>query len=230
MCGRYTLAKSQQELSERFGIRQTFLDLKPRYNIAPAQRVPVIIRSGPENIMESCRWGLVPAWAKEIKTAKLLINARAETLLEKSSFKTAVRAHRCLVPADGFYDWKTAGSLKRPYFIHRVDRAVFAFAGIFTERKNELGELTRTFSIITVQANKIMSALHERMPVILPAEAEALWLDPAFKNQANILSLLRPCTDELITMHEVSARVNSVKNDNAELIEPSASQLGLNFN
>jgi putative SOS response-associated peptidase YedK len=229
MCGRYTLARSQQELSERFGIKQLFLDYKPRYNLAPGQDLPVIFNSGGKITLESCQWGLIPSWVKDLQKTRPLINARAETVLEKPSFKKAIIARRCLVPADGFYEWKSAGSLKRPFFIHRPDSAIFAFAGIWDEWKNAEGVPVRTFSIITTQANKTMSAVHDRMPVILSAESEQRWLDPTLVDPAKLLCLLAPCSDDLITMHQVSTQVNSVKHDSVDLIEAAGGQLGLDL-
>jgi putative SOS response-associated peptidase YedK len=229
VCGRYTLARSQQELSERFGIKQIFIDLTARYNIAPSQKAPVILNLEGNITMDACRWGLVPAWAKHLEKGKALINARAETLSQRPSFKTALSGRRCLVPADGFYEWKKTGTARRPFYIHSADNALFAFAGIFDEHKNEEGVLLRTFSIITTQANDTMSGLHDRMPVILSADLESAWLDPALKEPGRLVSLLRPCPNELITMYEVSPKVNSVREDSPDLIEPAGGQLTLPF-
>lgn len=224
MCGRYTLARSQQELSERFGIKQLFIDFSPRYNIAPTQKVPVILDIDGIRSMDAYRWGLIPSWLKDIKTAKPLINARAETLAEKPSFKTALAKRRCLVPADGFYEWKTEGKVKLPMFIHRKDNNIIAFAGIWDEWSNEAGEKLRSFSIITTEANDAISKVHDRMPVILPSGAENAWLDPAMKI-ADLIPMLVPCPSELIAMHEVSGKVNSAKSESADMIDAVGTQL-----
>jgi len=221
MCGRYTLARSQQELSERYGIQQLFIDVVARYNIAPTQKVPVVLNLNGEIALDAYQWGLIPSWTKDLKSAKLLINARAETLMEKPSFKTALLKRRCLVPADGFYEWKKAGALKTPMFIHQTDNELFSFAGIWDEWKNSEGVPVRTFSIITTEANESMAPVHDRMPVILPREAEAKWLDPKLTDPGQLMPFLRPCPSNLISMYEVSPEVNSVKTDSAKLIEPA---------
>ncbi len=229
MCGRYTLARSQQELSERFGIKQLFVDLAPRYNIAPTQKVPVILNIDGERAVQLFQWGLIPSWVKDLKGAKPLINARSETLAEKPSFKNSLVKRRCLIPADGFYEWKKIGTARRPMYIHRADNVLFAMAGIYDEWKNEDGKSLKTFSIITTDANNTMSSVHDRMPVILRPEDEAAWLNPEIKNPAELMPLLKPCADELITMHEVSPRVNTVAEDSPELIEASGTQMRLDL-
>lgn len=226
MCGRYTLARSQQELSERFGVQQLFFDLIPRYNIAPTQKVPVVLNHSGDRSIEVFQWGLIPSWTQDLKLAKPLINARAETLNEKASFRSALKSRRCIVPADGFYEWKKVGTAKQPMFIHGTEDQILGFAGIWEEWKNEDdgGAIVRTFSIITTAANKTMSAVHDRMPVILAPEAEDLWLDPQQKNPASLVSILGQCPEEFLTMHEVSQKVNSVKVDSPECLEPVAQQ------
>lgn len=229
MCGRYTLARSQQELSERFGIAQLFIDFHARYNIAPTQKVPVILIENGQKTMDAFQWGLIPSWTKEVKSSKPLINARVESLLEKPSFKSALTDRRCLVPADGFYEWKKSGANKRPQFIHRADNAIFAFAGIWDEWQDAQGQCLRTFSIITGPANEAVANVHDRMPIILSPGAEESWLDPRLKEPAKLVSLLGPCPSKEIAMHEVSPEVNSARPDGPELIEPSGGQLGLDL-
>jgi putative SOS response-associated peptidase YedK len=237
MCGRYTLARSQQELSERYGIKQLFMDFTERYNIAPTQKVPVVLNLAGQRAMEPFQWGLIPSWVTDLKKTKPLINARCETLAQKPSFKAALSKRRCLVPADGFYEWKKSGAIKRPMFIHQVDNAIFSFAGIWEEwcpseadadtAFDAETEPLRTFSIITSKANDTMAPVHDRMPVILSREDEARWLDTDITDPTLLLPMLQPCANELITMHEVSPLVNSVRTDNAELIEHSVGQLQL---
>lgn len=218
MCGRYTLARSQQELSERFGIKQLFVDFEPRYNIAPTQMAPVVINDAGENKIELFRWGLIPSWMKEFAKGKPLINARAETLTEKASFRNAFKKRRCLVPADGFYEWKQQASArnKSPFYICSQQEEILAFAGIWEEWNSEEGGSLRSFAIITCQANEEISSLHERMPVIIPPALEKVWLENDSKNTGDLLALLRPCPESYLRLQAVCQLVNSVKNDSPE--------------
>jgi putative SOS response-associated peptidase YedK len=220
MCGRYTLARSQQELSERFGIKQLFMDLEPRYNIAPTQSVPVVIAEDGERKMQMYQWGLIPSWVKDLQTAKPIINARCESLAEKASFKHSFKRRRCIVPAEGFFEWKKQGKQKQPMFIRAADQSLLGFAGLWDEWRTEEGEPVRTFCIITTDANEMMSSVHDRMPAILDREAEMKWLDESVKNPQDLMNLLHPCPEDQLKMHEVSQRVNSFKEDTADLIEP----------
>ena len=229
MCGRYTLARSQQELSERFGVRQLFVDLTPRYNIAPTQKVPIVLTQDEERAIQIFQWGLIPSWVKDLRAAKPLINARVETLAEKASFKKSLVSRRCIVPADGFYEWRKMGTQKQPMFIHGKENQILGFAGIWDEWKNDEGVPLRTFSIITTDANKTMAPIHDRMPVILAPDAEALWLDPLNKDPASLICLLGPSPDDLIEMHEVSPKVNSVKVDSEDCTEPVSQQMRIQF-
>ncbi len=229
MCGRYTLARSQQELSERFGVKQLFVDLIPRYNIAPTQKAAVVVSTEAGRSLELFRWGLIPSWTQDLKLAKPLINARAETLAEKASFKTALKNRRCIVPADGFYEWRKEGTVKHPMFIHGTKNQVLGFAGIWDEWKDEDndGKILRSFSIVTTAANKFMSSVHDRMPVILAADAEDMWLNSDEKNTSKLISLLGQAPEGFLEMHEVSQEVNSVKIDSPTCIEPVSQQLRL---
>ena len=220
MCGRYSLTRRQQEISERFGLDQILGEFAPRFNISPTQNVPVILQVDGKKTMEAFQWGLVPSWVKDLKAAKPMINARSETLIEKPSFKSSLIKRRCLVPADGFYEWKTSGKSKTPMFIHCTDDRLFAFAGIYAERKNEDGTKMRSFSIITCAANDTVSPVHDRMPVILPPELESRWLDPELQDPTELVQILNPFPNELITMHQVSRDVNSAKTDAAHMVEP----------
>lgn len=230
MCGRYTLARSQQELSERFGIKQLFVDLEPRYNIAPSQSVPVVISDEGERKLQAYQWGLIPAWVKDLQKTKPLINARCESLIEKASFKNSFKKRRCIVPAEGFFEWKKQGAQKRPMFIHSADSELIAFAGIWDEWRTEEGTPVRTFCIITTEANSLVSDVHDRMPAILDKDAEAKWLDESINDPQQLMELLHPCPENRLKMHEVSPRVNSFKEDCAELIEPAEAPLQLHLN
>lgn len=231
MCGRYSLTRRQQEVSERFGVKQLAVELVPRFNIAPTQSVPVVLRSGAvdETSIEMMRWGLVPYWVKDLKSSKPMINARAETLTEKASFKQSLARRRCLVPSDGFYEWKKEGKLKLPMFIHgAVERELFAFAGLWDEWTNgETGEKLRSCTIITTEANRFMSCVHDRMPVILRPADEATWLDTSICDPAKLTSLLCPAAEDRLAMYEVSSKVNKAAVESPDLIEPAPGQPSL---
>ena len=209
MCGRFTLHHPNDEVHERFAVlRPTFLT-EPRYNIAPTQIVSVIT---PERERVAMRWGLVPPWSKD---GKPFINARAETIAEKPSFRGALAARRVLVPASGFYEWRTEGKQKRAVHIRMRGGVLFAMAGIW-EPALVAGELP-TLAMITVAANHTMSSVHDRMPAILTRETEGAWLAP--DNRAPE-ALLRPLADDAIELIPVSSRVNGVGIDEASLLEP----------
>ena len=221
MCGRYSLTRRQQEISERFGLEQLLEEFKPRFNISPTQNVPVIVKDEEEKkVLTPYRWGLIPSWVKDLKTARQIINSRSETLLEKPFFKRLVLKKRCLIPADGFYEWKKGANPKQkiPMWIHLVDKSLFAFAGIYDEWKSEEKQF-RSYSIITCAANEVISPVHDRMPVILPRELEDKWLDPDFKDPDEIMKMLQPYPNELITMYQVSSDVNSAKTDQSHMTD-----------
>jgi putative SOS response-associated peptidase YedK len=216
MCGRYELHTQPAALALAFGLPfppQT----RPRYNIAPMQDVPVIRRnaSGEREVVE-VRWGLVPRWAKDPAIGNRMINARAETLAEKPSFRTALRKHRCLLPADGFYEWKhTPSGTKQPLHIGMKDASPFAFAGLLERWLSPAGDVLDTCTIITTQANALLAPLHDRMPVIVAPVAYDRWLDSA---NEDIADLFAPFPADLMSYYPVSLRVNSVRNDDAKLI------------
>lgn len=192
----------------------------PRYNIAPSQPVPVVIREGGERRFLLVRWGLVPSWAKEMPQS-LLINARAETIAEKPSFRGAFRHRRALMPADGFYEWKAEGrGPKQPYFIRRRDGAPFAMAALWEHWMDPHGSELDTCAAVTAEANATLMPIHHRMPVILPEKDWDLWLDPA-ATEKELLALLRPAPDDLLEAIPVSTRINRAANDDPSLIERS---------
>lgn len=221
MCGRYSLTRRQQEISERFGLEQLLDEFKPRFNISPTQNVPVIVQEEEQKIITPYRWGLIPSWVKDLKTARQIINSRSETILEKPFFKRLVTKKRCLIPADGFYEWKKGANPKQkiPMWIHLVDKSLFAFAGIYDEWKSEEKNF-RSYSIITCAANDVVAPVHDRMPVILPRELEDKWLDPEFKDPDEIMKMLVPYPNELVTMYQVSSDVNSAKTDQPHMTDP----------
>jgi putative SOS response-associated peptidase YedK len=225
MCGRYLLKAPADVLRRAFGFVEQ-PNLMPRYNIAPTQDAAVIReRREPkgERTLQLLRWGLSPSWAEDMKGGAKLINARAEGIAERPSFREAFRRRRCLVPADGFYEWRTEGRLKQPYLIQRRDRAPIAFAGLW-ERwvpKTQPPEpaYIDSFTIVTTAANALLKPLHERMPVILAPENCLRWLDRA-SSEAELKALLRPAPEDLLAYVLVSTRVNAAAPDDAGLIEP----------
>lgn len=209
MCGRYTLYTTD-ELEDRFRL-EVSETIKPNYNTAPTQNMPVITTDG----LQIMRWGLIPAWAKDEKIGFKMINARAETVFEKPMWKGIIKRNRCLIPANGFYEWKKQGDEKLPYYIHLSDEELFAFAGIWETWKHE-GSEWNTFTILTTAPNSEMESIHDRMPVILDKSEEEDWLfakDPGVYG-----SLLNSLPDNSLEMHEVSKEVNTVKVNNAVLI------------
>jgi putative SOS response-associated peptidase YedK len=219
MCGRYAQYSPADAIADLFGASLEIEGLAPRYNAAPTQWLPVIRRrpSG-ERVLQALRWGLLPSWAKDETIAARLINARAETLAEKPAFRAAYRARRCIVPADGFYEWAKRPDGKQPYFVHAPDGNILAFAGLWEcWTRPADGEVIDSFTIVTTDANPRIRPLHDRMPVILAPEVVDVWLDPA-TDPARLTELLIPCPEERLTMHPVSRAVGNVRNEGQELI------------
>lgn len=223
MCGRFLLTSPIEALRRMFGV-DSGLNIPARYNIAPTQ-VTVVLRptgdGGKELVL--LRWGLVPSWAKDLSIGSKLIHARSDGVATKPSFRAAFRQRRCLVPADGFYEWsEKAGppgkqARKPPYLIKRTDGAPFTLAGLW-ERWNSGGETIETFALITTDANATLGTIHHRMPVIIAEADRAAWLDPANKDAE---ALLKPAPDDAMTAIPISTRVNNVRNDDPSLIEPA---------
>ena len=211
MCGRYRLARKKEILAEVFDVGDDD-DWSPRYNIAPSQSVPVVRQDAtrPVRSFSLIRWGLIPFWAKDAKAGYKMINARAETIAEKPAFREPLLSRRCLIPADGFYEWSKFSKGKSPFCFTLADDSVFAFAGIWDRWKNPERELVETCSIITTSANALLSDIHDRMPVILKGEDHDRWLDPGFKQVDDILDLLKPYQADSMRRYRVSSRVNSV--------------------
>jgi putative SOS response-associated peptidase YedK len=217
MCGRYSLTTSLDELVEEFDVRDVVLhDIQPRYNIAPGQLAPVVVRGREGVKLGELLWGFVPHWAEKPGPRVSRINARAETAATLPAFRDAFRRHRCVVPADGFYEW-SAGA---PHWIHRTDRGVLAFAGLWDRwRPQGGGEPLLTFCVLTVAANATLRSLHDRMPVILSRQDRDVWLDPEASSQA-LAHLLRPSSEELLEAWPVSKLVNSAVFDEPACIVP----------
>ena len=224
MCGRYTLHKKVDELAERYNLANVPSDLKSNYNVAPGQLMPVITEdeSGKRSL-EIMKWGLVPSWAKDPKIGYKLINARDETIFDKPMWRNVILKKRCLIPADGFYEWKAPAipkEHKQPFYIHPKQIELFSFAGVWETWKDVEGLEMRTYSIITSEPNKEMAQIHNRMPVILHPEDESSWLEPTHVTRDDIEPLLRPYEDNGLDIYKVSSDVNSTRNNEKELIYP----------
>ena len=219
MCGRYTLDSDMEFLQQRFKFAVLDLDVKPRYNIAPTQDVLTVTNDG-ERHAQFMRWGLVPFWAKDLKIGHRMINAKAETLAEKSFFRTAFKKRRCLVLADGFFEWRKEGKGKIPTYIFLKSKEPFAFAGLWETWKSPEDEIIPSCTIVTTEPNSFMEPIHNRMPAMLSEETEALWLDPLTEDPEVLQRLLVPFPPELMDSYEVSTIVNSPKNQWKVIIEP----------
>jgi len=189
------------------------------YNIAPGQDIAIIVNESGQNRLSLCRWGFVPSWCKELNVGYKMINARAETVAEKPSFREAFSRYRCLVVADGFYEWKHEGGKKRPFYIHRRDGKPFGMAGLYNLWTSPEGSQVCTGTIITTDANDVLAPIHDRMPVILSLDETGRWLDPAIHEKDKLLPMLKSCPVDDLELYEVSASVNSPKNDSEENIK-----------
>jgi putative SOS response-associated peptidase YedK len=227
MCGRITRTFEFSDIRLRWDIDHDLTLYAPRYNIAPEQtesareqKVPVIVRHENSNHCRLMRWGLVPNWAKDPTIANQMINARAETLTEKPAFKDLVGSRRCIVPADGFYEWRKEGKRKVPMWVHLKSREPFGMAGLWDDWRNPSGKRVESFTIITTEPNELVRPIHNRMPVILRPEDEEQWLDVLRTPFSKARSLLKPYPDELMAAYDVSAVVNSAKYEGPECIQP----------
>ncbi len=220
MCGRYTITFTIEEAEKAFNAEKVIEDFAPNYNAAPTQDLPVIVKIKGKVILDLFRWGLIPHWAKDKELSYKMINARAETVAEKPSYKGAFLNHRCLVPASGFFEWERTDAGRFPHYITLKDRKLFAFAGISSEWTGPDGETINSFSIVTTGANALMQKLHDRMPVILRKEDEEAWLDNEVTDIDRLKALMVPYDTEEMQEHAVSSRVNSPKNNAKDLLEP----------
>ncbi|MDM5327243.1 SOS response-associated peptidase [Neobacillus sp. CF12] len=222
MCGRFTLTAPVDQLMDRFDV-EFFLqeeEYLPSYNVAPSQSVLAVINNGAHNKMGFLRWGLIPPWAKDISIGYKMINARAETLTEKPSFRNAYKKKRCLIVADSFYEWKRIDSkTKTPMRIKLKSDELFAMAGLWESWKSPEGKSIFSCSVITTQPNELVQDIHDRMPVILKPEDEKFWLDSSITDTRKLQHLLKPLDQRLMEVYEVSPLVNSPKNNSIELIQ-----------
>lgn len=225
MCGRSSLTKTEKELEERFNSTFYSEDLErynplPNFNVAPSHHHPVITNMDPNHFMP-LRWGLIPFWAKDERIAYKMINARLETITEKPAYRNAVEKRRCIIPFDGFYEWKRDGKQKIPYRICTTNTEIFSVAGIWEQWKSPSGEDVFSFSVITRSPNEMMEKIHDRMPAILLPEQERLWINNEL-NTDEALSLLEPYPSEFMEAYQVSTRVGNVRNNDPELIQAIA--------
>jgi putative SOS response-associated peptidase YedK len=219
MCGRFFLQRDPAGLARYFGTSNAVPNLRPSWNIAPTQD-SVVVRRHPESgarHLDLLRWGLVPRWAKDASGGARLMNARGESVAEKPAFRDAFRKRRCLVPMDGFYEWRQEGARKQPYAVAMADASPMAAAGLWEGWQQPDGTWLRTFTIITTDANAKQALLHDRMPVLLAPDAFEAWLDPASETEA-LQALLRPCPPEWLACWPVPARVGRVAENDAGLI------------
>lgn len=226
MCGRYTIIASPEAIRALFRYDEQ-PNFPPRYNIAPTRPIPIVRLARDQDFagrgkrqFALVRWGLLPSWVKDPKAFSLLINARGENVCEKPAFRAAMKRRRCLIPADGFYEWKAFGGRKQPYFVRARSGAPFAFAGLWETWTGPNGEEMETAAIVTTKANRLLSPLHDRMPVILAPEAYDLWLDCANVDPLTASALITPAPEHLLEAYPVSTEVNRTANDNARLVEP----------
>jgi putative SOS response-associated peptidase YedK len=223
MCGRYTLYSDKKAIEEQFRVTIADEDLiRPDYNAAPGTVRPVVLTKGTQDRMVGAlKWGLVPPFVKDLTDWKPLINARSETVNEKPSFRKAFQRKRCIVPANGFYEWKDFGDGKKiPFYIRLLDRDLFGMAGIYETHKESNGDELHTFAILTTEANALMQPLHDRMPVILREDDYNVWLNPVQPRPEMLQSLLRPYPTENMSTFKVSTDVNNARNNGPELISP----------
>lgn len=227
MCGRFVSSQSPQQLADYFGATIDTDPLAPSYNVAPTNDIyAVVADTQGEPVVRSFHWGLVPVWAKDVKVGSRMINARAETLAEKPSFKSLFKNRRLIVPMDGFYEWKAVPGqkAKQPVFIHRADHEPLAVAGLWTVWRDKAegpdAPWLHSCTVITTAANGTMAPVHDRMPAILPERDWAAWLDPEQHDVTALAPLLGPAPDDLLVLDEVSTAVNNVRNKGAELINP----------
>lgn len=224
MCGRFVITSPPEALRRIFGYLEQ-PNFPPRHNIAPTQPIPVVILEHGARHFHLMRWGLIPSWVKDPRKFTLLINARSETVLEKPAFKNAIRRRRCLIPADGYYEWQVADGRKRPFFIYRRDREPLGLAAVAETWMGPNGEELDTVAIVTTAASPELSVLHNRVPVAIDEDDFARWLDCSEDSAEPVLRLMAPPRNGTFSWHQVSTRVNHADNDDAQLVLPITDEL-----
>ena len=224
MCGRFTLTEPAAEaLAQELGVPvESLSNYRPRYNIAPTDDHWIVRMKYEERELLPARWGLVNSWAKDRSRAARQINARSESAHQNPAFRNAFAQRRCVIPADGFFEWVGAKQARKPIWFHRPDRGLLLFAGLYESWQREPGQWGRTFTILTTEANQVVADVHDRMPVILTDERVDAWLYQSHKDLEELRSLLAPAPDELLIATYVSPRANSVKNDDQGILEEAA--------
>jgi len=222
MCGRYRLSRRKQLVEEYFDTESDESEWAPRYNIAPSQPVPVIRQNPkePRRELSLMRWGLIPSWASDSSGAARMINARSETAGTKPAFRDPLTNRRCLIPADGFYEWQRTGKVKQPYCFEVNDGELFAFAGIWDRWTDQNRNTVETCSILTTSPNAVTSFVHDRMPVILVPDSYDIWLDPGMRDVTTASELLKPYDAQFMRSYPISTRINHVGNDDEECSAP----------
>lgn len=206
MCGRFILLTDLSVIVESFDIHDIACDFRPGIAISPGQQVTAVIHDQGRNSLVSYRWGLIPSWAKDPSIGNRLFNARAETITEKPSFAKAFRKRRCLIPADGFFEWQKGDRIKKPFLFSLQSDQLFGFAGLYETWHSPQNEWLNTCTIITTEANELIRPIHDRMPVIVPKDRQAFWIDPGNPHQNGLLSLLKPYPSDEMRMSEVNAK------------------------
>jgi putative SOS response-associated peptidase YedK len=218
MCGRFAQRSDPKRLAKEFGVAEA-PRAEARYNVAPTQNILGVRAISDEREMTFFKWGLIPSWAKDTSMGARLINARSETVEEKPSFRQAFKQRRCIIPADGFYEWQRTEGKKQPFFFRMRDERPFGFAGLWERWEGETGQAINSCTILTTEANDVLRPVHDRMPVILHPDDYELWLDVDARKQDLVKELLRPYAAEEMLGYPVGASINSPRNQGAELIE-----------
>jgi putative SOS response-associated peptidase YedK len=222
VCGRFTQQRPTAELAAMFDAEPPPDELLPTYNLAPTDEAAVVVERADRRAIRAYRWGLIPSWAKDEKIASKMFNARAETLATSGAFRESFRKRRCIVPADAFYEWQRQGGTRQPFLIRRSDGAPLALAGLWSGWHHpETEQVIRTFTIVTTTANRMLSSIHDRMPVVLAPQDWDLWLDPANHETEELTGLLQPSAGDELELFPVRPLVNNVRNNGPELIEPA---------
>ena len=223
MCGRYVATTPPEVLADYFAVAEVRAQTDgPSWNVAPTDTVPAVVVREARRLLGTFRWGLVPSWSEDASGAARLINARAETVTSKPAFRKAFTRRRCLLPADGFFEWeRRSDGTKQPWYIHRADHAPLAMAGLWEVwRKESTDDLLRTCAVITTKANDLMAPIHDRMPVLIEPADWTVWLDADFDDAAQLQQMLAPSDPRLLEAYAVGTRVNSVRNNAPDLVDP----------